>query len=701
MSNARSCTMCFIALAAATLAIGTRADAQAATSTAPPAAEPEATTPPATHQTETVVVTATRGERSAADVPASVTVVDREQIQVTPAQSLDDILRTVPSITMTTSASYQQHPTSNGISMRGLGAVFDIRTLVLLDGVPLNHPFSGFVQWMRVPMESVDRVEIVRGGGSSLWGNYAMGGVINVITREPERSEVGLEAGGGQFGTTRTNAYASYAGSDAFKLNLNANVFNTDGFNRTPAALRTPLDVPVAFEAHNVQGTVRWKADPTLSGYARVNYHDNAQVLGTRLQQNDQREWDFAAGATKALGGSSLDATAFFSHSRFHTDNTQPNADRTTEFLQNAHETPVSDFGLSLQWTTRLADFVPTASLGADYHFIDGEDVAAIYDDTGARVRTDVGRGKQQLVGVFAQASFVPVQRLEVLASARYERWTNFDGFDGNPGGQGAVADRSADAFSPRVSVRFELARELALRAAGYTAFRAPNLDSLYRGFAAGGFLALPNPQLEPERLVGAEAGFDLALGPVRAQVTGFANRITNLVTTRVLDPSQFPAEFSFATQNVNAGRSKSLGAEASVDWALTRALSANVGYTFTIAEITDNPNDPTVVGLQLAGVPRDRVSAGLAYAAPYGVKASARLRWLEKTYGDTLHTFPQDQHTVIDASLSVPVAKGTELFANVENLLDNTYIGDNNGFSPPQLGTPRTVFAGVRATFR
>jgi outer membrane receptor protein involved in Fe transport len=652
-------------------------------------------------EVEPVVVTATRGERSAADLPVSVSLVDQQQIKATPAQSLDDVLRTVPSITMTSSASYQQHPTSNGISMRGLGAVFDIRTLVLLDGVPLNHPFSGYVQWMRIPMETVERVEIVRGGGSSLWGNYAMGGVINVITRPPERSEVGLEIGGGRFGTARTNGYASYAESDAFQLNLNANIFTTAGFNRVPEDLRTNLDVPVAFDARNVQATARWKADPTLGGYVRVNLHENSQVLGTVLQQNDQREIDLAAGVSKSFGGSTLDGNAFFSHSRFHTDNTQPNADRTSEFVQNSHQTPVSDFGLSLQWTTRLAEMVPSASIGADYHLISGEDVAAIFDETGAQIRTDVGRGKQQLLGVFAQASFVPVERLEVLASARYERWLNSDGFDGNPGGQGAVPDRNTGAFSPRVSVRYEVVRELSLRAAGYTAFRAPNLDSLYRGFAANGFLALPNPQLEPEHLVGAEAGFDLAFRAVRAQVTGFANRITNLVTTKVLDPSQFPPEFGFATQNVNAGRSKSLGFEATVDYTIARTLSANVGYTFTIAEITDNPNDPASVGLQLAGVPRNRFGAGLAYDAPWGLKAAGRLRWVEKTYGDTLHTLPQDQYTVVDASLSYRVVKGTDLFLNVENILDKTYVADNNGFSPPQLGTPRTVFGGVRATFR
>ena len=132
-----------------------------------------------------VVVSATRLERTLADQPMSVTVVPKEQIQETPAQSLDDVLRTTVGINVPLIASYQIHPTGNSFSMRGLGG---IRGLVMLDGVPINDPFFGYVQWNRVPMENIDRVEVVRGAAASVWGNYAMGGVVNIITRKPDKT---------------------------------------------------------------------------------------------------------------------------------------------------------------------------------------------------------------------------------------------------------------------------------------------------------------------------------------------------------------------------------------------------------------------------------------------------------------------------------------------------------------------------------
>src|SRR5688500_12319778 len=110
-------------------------------------------------QGDTVVVTATRSERELRELPESVSVVTAEQIADTPAHALDDILRRTPSVDLPSAASYQVHPTANSVSMRGLGG---IRALVMLDGVPINDPFFGYMQWSRVPLELIDQVEVVR-----------------------------------------------------------------------------------------------------------------------------------------------------------------------------------------------------------------------------------------------------------------------------------------------------------------------------------------------------------------------------------------------------------------------------------------------------------------------------------------------------------------------------------------------------------
>jgi outer membrane receptor protein involved in Fe transport len=336
-------------------------------------------------------------------------------------------------------------------------------------------------------------------------------------------------------------------------------------------------------------------------------------------------------------------------------------------------------------------------AIGTDYHLISGEDRAAIFDVSSVQSRTDIGRGKQSLLGVFAQASIIPLERLEVLASARVERIRNFDGFDGNPGGQGAVPDRTDNAFSPRISARYEVTDRWALRAAAYKAFRTPNLDSLYRGFAAGGFVQIPNSKLKPEHLRGAEAGFDFTTSMVRAQVTAFYNQIRDLITFRNLDPAEVPAGFAAGGQNINAGRSRSRGVEAEVDWSLDRRWSVQAGYARILAEITENAADPSSVGQQLNGLPKNRASASAQYKGDF-FKASARVRYAPGHFGAT--GLSEDAYTVVDLSTSWTVHRTIEIYANIENLFDRRYVADNTGFTPPQLGTPRSVFVGLRARF-
>src|SRR5262249_49434651 len=159
-------------------------------------------------------------------------------------------------------------------------------------------------------------------------------------------------------------------------------------------------------------------------------------------------------------------------------------------------------YGNSVQWTQRVAPWVPQLSLGVDYRYVSGTDTGDIFDVNNTQIRTDIGGGKQRNVGAYGLVSFVPALDLEVLASARWDQWSNYDGVS-TLAAPGTVSDKTAGAVSPRLALRYALTQVFAVRAAAYKAFNAPNLDNLYRSFAAGGFVGLPNSQLNPERLKG------------------------------------------------------------------------------------------------------------------------------------------------------------------------------------------------------
>src|SRR2546427_121399 len=151
---------------------------------------------------EPVVVTVTRTEQRAGEAPASVTVLTREDIRLSPSQTLDDLLRQVPGFSLfRRSSSLVTHPTTQGLSLRGVGPSGTSRALVLVDGIPVNDAFGGWVYWDRIPLQGIEQIEVVRGGGSSVWGNYALGGVVQVLSRRPVERAVYFD---GSYGTQNT-----------------------------------------------------------------------------------------------------------------------------------------------------------------------------------------------------------------------------------------------------------------------------------------------------------------------------------------------------------------------------------------------------------------------------------------------------------------------------------------------------------------
>jgi iron complex outermembrane receptor protein len=121
------------------------------------------------------------------------------------------------------------------------------------------------------------------------------------------------------------------------------------------------------------------------------------------------------------------------------------------------------------------------------------------------------------------------------------------------------------------------------------------------------------------------------------------------------------------------------------------------VAYTYTHSQIVENPVDPGSVGLQLFGVPKHKASAMVTYAAPSGFNAAIRLRYQQEHASDPGHTLVEPSYTVFDLSLSYRLSKHLDVFGNIENLFNLSYVASNSGFGPPQLGTPFSPFVGLR----
>jgi outer membrane receptor protein involved in Fe transport len=668
---------------------------------------------------ETVTVTATRSATALADVPESISLVTAEQIANTPAQGLDDILRNLPGMTLNEIGPYVGHPTAYNEGMRGLPTT-ETRILVMVDGVPINDPFFNYIQWNRIPLDNIERVEVVRGGGSPLWGNTAMGGVVNVITRAPDADALDLSAAGGSYGSYDTSLYGSYADADWVKLSASAAFTGTDGYQTTPASwtsygtlnLRSPVYTPTSDSAQNIAARADFAPSTDLTGFLDVHYHEDQQYLSTPIGLNQQHIWTYSGGVTKTFGAdTTLTATFFHDDSDFLTNNPHL-LTFTTEYNSNIHTTDVSDNGASIILTRKFGPLVPNINIGADFHEITGSDHADYYPAPGVLATpTIVGGGDQLFLAGFAQAQVKPVERLLIMASLRYQYYRSSNGVDTFPPGFGAIPDHEYYRFTPRVDGRYQLDDDFALRGAYYQSFRAPTLDELYRTYAdttAGIYEG--NPFLLPETLEGEEVGLDFNRPGLRSQFTFYDTTISNLITQTSLNSSQYlsllgvscgydAATFTYlsCTQNVNAASAVARGFEAEVNWDIAYGFSTNLTYTYADSHYTSIPQ-PFAAGERLEGVPMHNAGASLTYADTSGWQMTTILRYLSKSYGDPSPAdgLIQNAHFVVDVSGSYPLTERLQIFAQIQNLFDKRYIASNGG-GVPILGTPFEVMSGLR----
>src|SRR5437763_2670871 len=246
---------------------------------------------------ERVTVTASRTETRLGETAASVVVLSSREMESTAALTADDALRQVPGFQLfRRTGSRAANPTAQGVSLRGVGASGASRAVVLYDGAPLNDPFGGWVYWGRVPREGLERVEVLRGGASSLYGSGAVGGVVQFVPRRPDAAELRLETSYGSQNTPDASLYAG-ARRGPYTLALAAQDYGTGGYVLTDAAERGRVDTPAASRAASGELYAAREFGVGLKLFARASHYGESRRNGTPLQFNRTHVRQLVAGA--------------------------------------------------------------------------------------------------------------------------------------------------------------------------------------------------------------------------------------------------------------------------------------------------------------------------------------------------------------------------------------------------------------------
>jgi outer membrane receptor protein involved in Fe transport len=665
--------------------------------------------------TESVTVTATRGERRTGDVPASVNVLAREDIRQSAAVVADDVLRQIPTFSLfRRTSSLASHPTAQGVSLRGIGPSGVSRTLVMLDGVPINDPFGGWVYWSRIPLETTDRIEVVDSSTSSLYGNYAMGGVINVISTVPARRAFEMKS---QYGTSNTPKVDFY-GSERrgkFGLAIDGNAFDTDGYPIVRANERGRVDNNAAVNFWNVNLKGDYTANERMHAFARVGHfnenRDNgkASTIDNTEEANDTR-WTSASGGVRMRlpGESDLQATAFTDFETFHSNflavpaATPP---RSIGRMTLTQAVPTKSVGGMVQWS-RAFGTTQFVTGGGDWRWVEGDSQENGLDAvTGTHVTLNrISGGTQRSAGLYVQDLIVPAPEITVTLSARVDQWRNYNGHNletsaitGAPtsGNVPEFPDRQDVVVSPRAAVVYHATGKLDVWGDFGKGFRAPTLNELYRQFRVGSTLTLANPALGPERLIGGEAGATFSpVSSLTVRSTWFDNRITDPVSN-VTDPAR-STPTAITQQRQNLGKTRVWGVQTDVDYRIGTAWKVGAGYVYDQAHVTENPANTALVGRFLPQVPAHRGSLRLAYVNPRFATVAATMQFLGSQFDDDLNTASRNlpKYALADLTVSHGFGRNLEVFFAVQNLLDAEYFV---GTLPTTVGAPRFVSGGFR----
>jgi outer membrane cobalamin receptor len=377
---------------------------------------------------ENVTVTPTRTEQRLGDVAASVEVIDREEIRRSPAVVADDVLRSVPTFSLfRRTSSLSAHPTAQGVSLRSIGPSGVSRSLVLIDGVPFNDPFGGWVYWTRVPLESVDRIELIDGASSSTWGNYALGGVINVVTSRPKRRTFELRTQAG----TRDTRKADFFGSDTWGkvgLSVEGSFFDTGGFAQVIEEERGAVDTKAKVNYENVG--VKFDFSPTdrVSTFLRVGYfreeRDNAKVttITPVLPEANDTQWKtMNAGVRASLPDQSdLQASFFLDYNRFDSNflavpavvGGMPVPSRSVGRQTTIQHVPTDAVGAMVQWSKPVSTR-HLISAGTEFRRIEGASQEQGMNTTNGLTPIVLrdGRGRSSAAGRSCRCSTGPSSR--------------------------------------------------------------------------------------------------------------------------------------------------------------------------------------------------------------------------------------------------------------------------------------------------
>lgn len=648
-----------------------------------------------------ITVTASAMPVELRKVASSVTVLKASDPEMKQIQTLDDALNYTPGVSVARGRGLTTTGSHTTVTLRGTGSAG--RTLILKDGIPLNDTYTGGVnQWNSIATNSIARIEVVRGPGSSIYGSNSMGGTINLVTEDPgPKPLLGADIRYGTMNTWMAGVKGGKAFRNGFSIIAFAEYKRTDGYQYMADSLWKSYYRKPTMELLNASLKLSYRLNARSKLEGIVDYYLEKPVSGTAtLYKENARTYNYLL---RYSGNNQLfdyNLSAYYNRINQETDALNWNA-RETAFNTRNYDSrvPVQVFGVIGKISRTILQHRIT--LGTDIRSSELDSRKYYYGKGNQNYS-----GKQHFLSFFINDDVTIGSVLDLNIGLRYDNWHNNNGkfYDNMSGEEIAINydNASSGVFSPKAGLVYHLSDRLRLRTVYAMGFKAPGMYYMYNATPLGSSFRLGNPDLKPERMVySVEAGVDYSL-PNGLELSGtfYTSRYKDFLDAVLIDPSQVPAYFNPGglpvRQYINIGKVNLHGIETSLRYRITPQLTAIASYFYNKSKILRYESNPAYEGREMDDNPRHQLDGGLAFGNSRIIDISIWVRYTGKSYSDLENSKDRmiGAYTVADVRASRKIGKFT-MYGNVLNLFDKKYFGSYTSPTSYYLAPGRSVNVG------
>ncbi len=635
---------------------------------------------------EHITVAAYRTPLGDLESPVTTRLLTQAALTTSAAITLDEQIRQLPGVQLfRRSSSLVANPSSQGLSLRGLGSTAASRTLVTEDDVPLNDPFAGWIRWQEQPELSIQSIELVRGGASDLYGSSAIGGVVNIVPVRPSSNFAELQNSYGGEGTY-DESLRLQAKHGPWGALLAGGLIGTDGYIQEAPWQRGPVDI--ASNVHSQNALLLAEHDQgSLRLLAHVNAYNDSRSNGTPEQTNGTRLWRYATGADwQGPHSATMVARVYGSDEHFRQVFSQINNTATPAYPNCSYRcgetpthsslTPYNEIGAVAHWSQPFGPHLLVVA-GADTHDMRVWDHEQTF---GSSAAITLLRDNQRDSGLYAEALAFR-NHWTATASARMDWFSNANvgqsQWNGSAWTPAATqpAPFSQRVFDPRIGISRTFLTHWSASASAFRAFRAPTPNELYRSTQVGNNLTLPNSDLLSERATGWEAGIATERRWLTARSSCFLTQVNRPIVAFTLPPPPPPNPPPVNPPPIllmreNLGQIESRGISLDVEAAPISWLTLDGGYQYAHATVSRGTQD---YGNWIPEVARNLGTLNLRAFRPRIGTLSLQSRISGRQFDDDANDYLLHGFLRLDAYASHDIGKYLEVFAAGQNVFNRS----------------------------